>query len=110
LKELIIRGGENISPAEIEGVLVGHDTVAEAAVVGLPDERWGEVVVAVIRLADGRADLPKSAIADYVATRLAPFKLPARWFVTDEMPVTPTGKVRRFELRDAIIRGQLREF
>ena len=66
LKELIIRGGENISPVEIESVLVGHDAVAEAAVVGLPDERWGEIVGAVIRLADGRADLPKSEIADYV--------------------------------------------
>ncbi|WP_036436440.1 class I adenylate-forming enzyme family protein [Mycobacterium sp. URHB0044] len=109
LKELIIRGGENISPVEIEGVLLGHDAVAEAAVVGLPDERWGEIVGAVIRLADGSADLTKTAISDYAATRLAPFKLPARWFVADEMPVTPTGKVRRFELRDAIIRGQLRE-
>ncbi|MGB8209088.1 MAG: AMP-binding protein [Mycobacterium sp.] len=109
LKELIIRGGENISPVEIESVLVGHDAVAEAAVVGLPDERWGEIVGAVIRLANDRADLSKSAIADYVATRLAPFKIPARWFVTDALPVTPTGKVRRFELRDAIIRGQLRE-
>ncbi len=109
LKELIIRGGENISPVEIEGVLLGHDAIAEAAVVGLSDERWGEIVGAVICLADGGVDLRKSAISDYVATRLAPFKIPARWFVTDEMPVTPTGKVRRFELRDAIIRGQLRE-
>ena len=109
LKELIIRGGENISPIEIESVLVGHDAVAEAAVVGLPDERWGEIVAAVIRVAGGREELLKSEIADYVGRRLAPFKLPARWFVTDALPVTPTGKVRRFELRDAIIRNRLRE-
>jgi fatty-acyl-CoA synthase/long-chain acyl-CoA synthetase len=109
LKELIIRGGENISPVEIEGVLVCHDAVAEAVVVGLPDERWGEIVGAVIRPANATADLSKSAISDYVATRLAPFKIPARLFVSDALPVTPTGKVRRFELRDAIIRGQLRE-
>jgi len=109
LKELIIRGGENISPAEIESVLIGHETVLDASVVGLPDERWGEIVAAVIRIGDGGPDLTAADIVDYVGRRLAPFKVPARWFVTDALPLTPTGKVRKFELRDAIMHGHLRE-
>jgi fatty-acyl-CoA synthase len=109
LKELIIRGGENISPAEVEAVLVGHDAVLEAAVVGMPDDRWGEIVAAVIRLRDGADHLPKADIVDYVGQRLAPFKVPARWFVIDAVPVTPTGKVRKFALRESIVSGQLRE-
>ncbi len=109
LKDLIIRGGENIAPAEIETVLVGHDAILDAAVVGLPDERWGELVAAVIRVHDQAPPLGGTELADYVNTRLAPFKVPARWFVTDSMPTTPTGKVRKFALRDAIAAGQLRE-
>jgi fatty-acyl-CoA synthase len=109
LKELIIRGGENISPAEIEAVLVGYDAIVEAAVVGLPDDRWGEVVAAVIRPTHGADSLPKTDIVDYVVSRLAPFKVPVRWFITDALPVTPTGKVRKFEVRDLVVNGLLRE-
>jgi fatty-acyl-CoA synthase/long-chain acyl-CoA synthetase len=109
LKELIIRGGENVSPAEIEGVLIDHRTVLDAAVVGLPDERWGEIVAAVVRVSEGAEDVAKTDIGAYLGKRLAPFKMPARWFLTDALPVTPTGKVRKFELRDSILRGQLRE-
>jgi fatty-acyl-CoA synthase/long-chain acyl-CoA synthetase len=108
LKELIIRGGENISPAEIETVLVGHPAVLDASIVGIPDDRWGEIVVAVIRVENGDR-VAKVDIVDHVGQRLAPFKVPARWFVVDALPVTPTGKVRKFELRDSILRGQLRE-
>jgi fatty-acyl-CoA synthase len=109
LKELIIRGGENIAPAEIEVVLAEHNSVEESAVVGLPDDRLGEIVAAVIRpRKDARADL-KDQLVNHVRGRLAPFKIPARWFVADAMPVTPTGKVRKFELRDAIMREDLRE-
>jgi fatty-acyl-CoA synthase len=109
LKELIIRGGENISPAEIESVLICHEAVLDAAVVGLPDERWGEIVAAAIRLRDGAHDRLKTEIVDYVGSRLAPFKVPARWFIVDALPLTPTGKVRKFELRDSVIHGHLRE-
>lgn len=109
LKELIIRGGENISPAEIETILVGHDAILDVAVVGVPDDRWGEIVAAVIRVHDEAPQLDKAEVADHVARRLAPFKVPARWFVTDSLPRTPTGKVRKFALRDAIMFGHLRE-
>jgi fatty-acyl-CoA synthase/long-chain acyl-CoA synthetase len=109
LKELIIRGGENISPAEIESVLIGHEAVLDASVVGLPNERWGEIAAAAIRLRDGVHDGLKTEIVDYVGRRLAPLKVPARWFITDALPLTPTGKVRKFELRDSIMHGHLRE-
>lgn len=109
LKDLIIRGGENISPAEIETVLIGHDAVADVAVVGVPDDSLGEIVAAVIRIDDEAAHFDKAQFVDYVAARLAPFKVPARCFVTDALPTTPTGKVRKFALRDAIVSGHLRE-
>lgn len=109
LKELIIRGGENIAPAEIESVVADHESIVETAVVGLPDERLGEIVAAVIHArGDANADL-KDRLIDHVRVRLAPFKIPSRWFVADQLPVTPTGKVRKFELRDAILRDELRE-
>jgi fatty-acyl-CoA synthase len=109
LKELIIRGGENIAPAEIETHIVAQPGVADCAVVGLPDARLGEIVAAVVRpSAEGRVP-GKQALIDHLRERLAPFKVPARWFVANEFPVTPTGKVRKFELRDAVIRGALAE-
>jgi fatty-acyl-CoA synthase/long-chain acyl-CoA synthetase len=66
-------------------------------------------VAAVIRPTHGADPLPKTDIIDYVGSRLAPFKVPVRWFITDALPVTPTGKVRKFELRDSVVNGRLRE-
>jgi fatty-acyl-CoA synthase len=109
LKELIIRGGENIAPAEIESHLNSHDDVVECAVVGLPDDRLGEEVAAVLRTAGADHTLRKDSLVDYLRNRLAPFKIPTRWFVAAEFPSTPTGKVRKFELRDAIMSGDVRE-
>jgi fatty-acyl-CoA synthase len=108
LKELIIRGGENIAPVEIESQLLSHDDVVDCAVVGLPDVRLGEVVAAVLRTSREDTRL-KDVLIQHLRNRLAPFKVPARWFTATEFPITPTGKVRKFELRDAIIRGDLRE-
>jgi fatty-acyl-CoA synthase len=109
LKELIIRGGENIAPAEIESHLLDHDDVMDCAVVGLPDDRLGEQVAAVLRTSRDAGAALKDSLVEHLHNRLAPFKIPARWFIADEFPVTPTGKVRKFELRDAIIRGDVRE-
>ena len=108
IKELIIRGGENIAPAEIESQLVSHDNVVDCAAIGLPDDRLGEVVGAVVCTSRNDARL-KDALIEHLRDRLAPFKIPVRWFTATELPVTPTGKVRKFELRDAIIRGDLPE-
>jgi fatty-acyl-CoA synthase len=94
IKEMIIRGGENIYPREIEAVLLSHPSVADAAVVGVADRFWGEVVGAVIRTS--AATPPAEAeLAELCRSRLAAFKVPVRWLFTDAFPLTATGKVRK---------------
>ncbi|GAY18600.1 class I adenylate-forming enzyme family protein [Mycobacterium sp. shizuoka-1] len=108
LKELIIRGGENISPAHVERVLSQHESVLEAVVVGLPDDRLGEIVAAVVKTTH-RDDALKQGLVDHAHRRLARYQIPSRWYVADRFPTTPTGKVRRFALRDEILQGGLTE-
>lgn len=99
VKDIIIRGGENISCIEVESALYTHPDTAEACVFGLPDERLGEVVGAVVRLRDG-ASADGAALTEFLAGRLAKFKLPARlWLVTEPMPRLGTGKIDRVALR-----------
>jgi len=102
LKDLIIRGGENIAPAEIEICLLAHPSVFEAAVVGLPDVRMGEVVAAVVRVRGKEPDDLREQLIAHVRERLSPHKQPARWYVAVDLPVTPTGKVRKFQVVDQI--------
>ncbi|MBA0126840.1 AMP-binding protein [Haloechinothrix sp. YIM 98757] len=102
LKDLIIRGGENIAPAEIESCLAEHDAVREVAVFGLTDERWGEIVAAAVRVRGERRAGLRAALEAHCRERLAPYKVPQRWFAVDELPVTPTGKVQKFRLTDAV--------
>jgi acyl-CoA synthetase (AMP-forming)/AMP-acid ligase II len=102
LKDMIIRGGENIYPAEIEQVLFEHEDVADVAVLGIPDEFWGEQVAAVIRPAEGRVPDPDALVA-YCRARLAPFKTPRRWRFTDAFPLTGSGKVKKYVLREQLI-------
>jgi fatty-acyl-CoA synthase/long-chain acyl-CoA synthetase len=109
LKELIIRGGENIAPAEVEACLAGHEVVAEACAFGLPDDRLGEVVAVVIV---ARGPLPTDAadqLCAYARKHLTPHKVPQRWYVASDLPKTPTGKVRKFALPDLIAQGRVRE-
>jgi fatty-acyl-CoA synthase len=94
IKEMIIRGGENIYPREIEAVLLAHPGVADVAVVGVPDRFWGEVVGTVIRRGPG-AGTSEVELAGYCRERLAAFKVPVRWLFTDAFPLTSTGKVRK---------------
>jgi fatty-acyl-CoA synthase/long-chain acyl-CoA synthetase len=109
LKELIIRKGENIAPAEIESCLAAHELVVDAAAVGIPDDETGEQVVAVVRVREEPADLRDQLIA-HCRERLSPFKIPARWFVADEFPLTPTQKVQKFKLAESVREGgSLRE-
>ncbi|HEX6021454.1 MAG TPA: AMP-binding protein [Solirubrobacter sp.] len=102
LKEMIIRGGENIYPREIEQVLFDHQDVADVAVVGVPDETWGEQVAAFIRPAEGRTPDPDVLFA-YCRERLAPHKTPRYWRFVDEFPLTPSGKVQKHMLRERFI-------
>lgn len=98
LKDMIKTGGENVSPEEVEDVLTGHADVERAAVVGAPDERWGELVVAFV--VPSNASPPDiEALDAYCRQRLAPFKVPRRWHVVAELPMTASAKVRRAELR-----------
>lgn len=109
LKDLVIRGGENIAPAEIESCLADHDEVLEVAVVGIPDEKWGESVGVAVRLRRPPADGVRAALEAHCRQRLMSFKVPQHWFHAEELPVTPTGKVQRFKLLDAIQEGRLPE-
>lgn len=109
IKDLIIRGGENIAPAEIEGCLAAHPDVLEVAVVGLPDERWGEVVAAVVRTRGQVAAGLRARLEAHARQRLSPYKVPARWFVVDQLPLTPTGKVRKFALVEDLVTGRNEE-
>ncbi|SNX66555.1 acyl-CoA synthetase (AMP-forming)/AMP-acid ligase II [Streptomyces sp. TLI_55] len=99
-KDMIIRGGENIYPKEIEDVLVGDPSVLEAAVIGVPDEKWGEVVVAYVQPRPGSTVDP-SALQSRCARSLTGFKRPTAFFVVDAIPKNPVGKIDKVSLRAA---------
>ena len=97
LKDMIIRGGENIYPREIESVLFQHPGVADVAVIGIPDEKWGEIVGAVIRPAN--TDRPSIAeLREWVRANLASHKTPVQWYQVADFPLTGSGKVQKFRL------------
>lgn len=96
LRDMIIRGGENIYPAEIENVLQQHVAVAEVAVFGVPDTYYGEIVVAAVKLS---GDVPASELQGLCASRIAKFKVPAVIYQVERFPLTPSGKIRKVELR-----------
>jgi fatty-acyl-CoA synthase len=99
LKEMIIRGGENIYPREIEDLLFTHPKVAEAAVFGVPDERLGEAVAAWIELKPG-VSMTEDEVREFCAGQLAHFKIPQHIRFTDEFPMTVTGKVQKYRMRE----------
>ncbi|MBX7068586.1 MAG: fatty acid--CoA ligase family protein, partial [Microthrixaceae bacterium] len=101
LDDVIVRGGENLSPGEIESVLLEHDSVEEAAVVGIPDTEWGERVVAAV-VAEAGAEVDEAALQEFVRGRLRSTKTPERIAVVDELPYNETGKLLRRVLRDEL--------
>ncbi|HEX5096282.1 MAG TPA: long-chain fatty acid--CoA ligase, partial [Acidimicrobiia bacterium] len=103
LKDMIIRGGENIYAAEIEAALYEHADITEVAVIGVPSDRLGEEVGAVVRVRDGAA-LGEEDVRAHVAGQLAAFKVPAHvWITKDELPRNASGKVLKRELRDQMM-------
>jgi len=104
-KEMIVSGGENLFPVEIENALTAHPGVAQAAVVGVPDRRWGEAAVAFVRrVPGGTAD--GAVLEGFLRQRLAAFKVPRRWVFVESFPLTASGKVQKFVLRDALATGE----
>jgi fatty-acyl-CoA synthase len=101
-KDMIISGGENVYPAEVESALLELPEVLEAAVIGIPDEKWGEVGLAVVVPADGSAEDP-DAIRTALRERLAGFKVPRHVEFVTELPKTATGKIRKPELRNRYV-------
>ena len=103
IKDMYISGGENVYPAEVEGILTNHPAVLEAAVIGVADERWGEVGHAIIRLRPGQA-CDADALRAFARTHLAAYKVPKHVTVVDDYPRTAAGKVQKHILRRAIAR------
>jgi fatty-acyl-CoA synthase len=107
VKDMIIRGGINLYPREIEDLLFDHPAVAEAAVVGIPDEKWGEQVGAVIRIREGVTRPSPEELRSWCRERISAHKAPTYWYFTDAYPMTPSGKIQKFVLRDQIDAGEL---
>lgn len=99
VKEMIIRGGENLFPAEIENVLLEHPDVAECAVVGVPDDVLGEAVAAFVRMDDDKV-MDAEALRAHCRNQISAQKCPAYWQQVSEWPLTGSGKIRKFKLRD----------
>jgi fatty-acyl-CoA synthase len=101
-KDMIIRGGENIYPREIEEFLYSHPDISDVQVVGVPDARYGEEIAAFV-VVRGSATLDTDAIRDYCSGRIAHYKIPRYVLPVEEFPMTVTGKIQKFKLREQAI-------
>jgi acyl-CoA synthetase (AMP-forming)/AMP-acid ligase II len=106
-KDVIISGGENVSSIEVEDALTGHPAVREVAVIGIPDEKWGELVTALV-VSDG-SEVTQSELIAHCRTRLAGYKCPKRIEFVTELPRTATGKLQKFKLREPFWQGHDRQ-
>ncbi|AZM92404.1 MULTISPECIES: AMP-binding protein [Streptomyces] len=104
IKDMVIRGGENLYPREIEEFLHGHPDVLDVQVIGVPDAKYGEELMAWVRMREGAEPLTAEAVRAYCAGRLAHFKIPRYVHVVDEFPMTVTGKIRKVEMRETAAR------
>jgi len=100
IKDMIIRGGENIYPLEVENFLLTMPGVLDAQVVGIPDERLGEIVGAFIRVKPGHEDMTEEDVRNFSISRIARYKVPKRVFFVDEFPMNPAKKVQKYKLRE----------
>jgi fatty-acyl-CoA synthase len=108
-KDVIISGGENVSSIEVEDALMSHDAVKEVAVIGIPDEKWGELVTALVVRDDTAEDVDAAALIAHCRESLAGYKCPKRVDFVDELPRTATGKLQKFKLREPFWKGQERQ-
>ena len=100
IKDMVIRGGENIYPREVEEFLYTHPDILDAQVIGVPDAKYGEELMAWIRLRAGAAPITAESLRDFCTGKLAHYKIPRYVHITDEFPMTVTGKVRKVEMRE----------
>lgn len=107
LKEMIIRGGMNLYPKEIEEILFTHPGVGQAAVIGLPSETWGEVVAAVVQSKDPKSPPTPDELYAHCRANLSPQKTPEIWYIVEQFPLTATGKIQKNVLREMIDAGKL---
>jgi fatty-acyl-CoA synthase len=107
VKDMIIRGGMNLYPAEIEAALQDHPAIETAAVIGVPDERWGEQVGAVLKLRAGCERPDVAALTAFLEGQIAPHKVPVFWTYVDALPMTSTGKTQKFVLRERAVTGDI---
>ena len=103
IKDMVIRGGENIYPREIEEFLYTHPDVVDAQVIGVPDEKYGEELCAWIRMKDGAEPLDADKVREFATGKLAHYKIPRYVKIVDEFPMTVTGKVRKVEMREKTV-------
>ncbi|HUE58470.1 MAG TPA: AMP-binding protein, partial [Acidimicrobiales bacterium] len=103
IKDMVIRGGENVYPREIEEFLYSHPDIEDVAVIGVPDDRYGEEIMAWIRLRPGAAELDVDAIRDFCRGNIAHHKIPRYIRIVDSFPMTVTGKIRKVEMRQISI-------
>jgi fatty-acyl-CoA synthase len=106
-KDMIIRGGMNIYPAEIEGALEDHPAIQNAAVIGVPDETYGEQIAAVVKLRSGFDQPSVDDLTTFLRAQMAPHKAPVYFSFVDQMPATPSGKIQKFLLRERVSEGSL---
>ncbi|MUL48878.1 AMP-binding protein [Mycobacterium sp. CBMA293] len=104
IKDMVIRGGENVYPREIEEFLYTHPDIEDAQVIGVPDARYGEEICVWLRMRPGATPLDVAAIREFTADRLAHFKIPRYVHIVDEFPMTITGKVRKMDMRAESVR------
>ena len=107
LKEMIIRGGENLFPAEIENTLLEHPAVAEVAVVGIPDPKWGEIVGCFLRPVYDKPEITE--LIAHCRKYLSPVKTPTKWMFVEEWPLTGSGKIQKFNLLENFEQGAYQE-
>ena len=100
IKDMVIRGGENIYPAEIEEFLYQHPDIEDVQVIGVPDEKYGEELAAWVKMKAGAEPLDADAVRAFATGRLAHYKIPRYVLVVDEFPMTVTGKIRKVQMRE----------
>src|SRR5699024_1493116 len=100
IKDVVIRGGENVYPREVEEFLYTHPAIADVQVIGVPDDHYGEEIMAWVVLRPGHDALTAEQVREFASGKLAHYKIPRYVHVTEEFPMTVTGKVRKVEMRE----------